>query len=174
MTRMVWNNNIIDEEYAEELTSILGVDRFTGRVAANRWPDRSMPPQTTSTPKDFHDPFLMYGMKEAIERVKLAIAQDEKIRIVTDYDVDGTTSSLVLQATFDLLGIGDAVSYHIPSRFDEGYGFSVVAAKCAAEDGVGLILTADIGVRDHESVAMAKRLGVDVVIHDHPLPAGAS
>ena len=174
MTRMVWKNNIIDEEYAKELSAVLGVDHLTARVAANRWPDRNMPPHMVSTPKDFHDPFLMYGMREAIERVNLAISQGEKIRIVTDYDVDGTTSSLVLQATFDLLGVGKAVSYHIPSRFDEGYGFSVAAAKCAADDGVGLILTADIGVRDHESVAMAKSLGVDVVILDHHLPDGAS
>lgn len=174
MTGMVWNDNVVDEQYAKELALLLDVDGLTARVAANRWPDRNAPPEMAPTPAQFHDPFLMHGMKEAVARVALAIAQAEKIRIVTDYDVDGTTSSLVLQATFDLLGVGDAVSYHIPSRFDEGYGFSVTAAKRAAEDGVGLILTADIGVRDHDSVAMAKQLGVDVVILDHHLPDGAS
>ncbi|MFO0007186.1 MAG: single-stranded-DNA-specific exonuclease RecJ, partial [bacterium] len=64
------------------------------------------------------------------------------------------------------LGGGARLSYHIPDRFDEGYGLSVRAAEKAAADGVGLLLTADIGVRDHAAVAAARAGGVDVLVLD--------
>ena len=121
-----------------------------------------------------HDPFLMKGMSRAVERIKKAVADQERIRIVTDYDVDGTTSSLILQSLLRLLGSGERVDYHIPDRFNEGYGFSAVAAQKAVADGISLIVTADIGVKDHDAVSMAAAAGVDVIICDHHLPAGES
>ena len=111
-----------------------------------------------------HSPFLMKNMELACARLEKAFANKEKIRIVTDYDVDGTTSSLILQAICRILGAGDAIDYHIPSRFTEGYGFSVLAAQKAVEDKVDLIITADIGVRDHASVSYAAQHGIDVII----------
>jgi single-stranded-DNA-specific exonuclease len=119
-----------------------------------------------------HDPALISGMDVAIPRIKRAVSQNERIRIVTDYDVDGTTSSLIIQGALRLLGAGNLVDYHIPDRFKEGYGFSEVAANKAADDGIGLIITADIGVRDHTAVSTAAARGVDVIICDHHLPAG--
>lgn len=119
-----------------------------------------------------HDPYLMLGMARAVERVRRAVSSGERIRIVTDYDVDGTTSSIILQSSLRLLGAGERVDYHIPDRFDEGYGFSTRAAERAAADGVGLLLTADIGVRDHAAVSLATRGGVDVIVCDHHLPDG--
>ena len=121
-----------------------------------------------------HDPHLIAGMPTAIRRIQDAVRGKERIRIVTDYDVDGTTSSLLLQSTLRLLGAGDRLDYHIPDRFVEGYGFSVIAAEKAAADGIGLIITADIGVRDHVAVSRAAAQGVDVIICDHHLPDGAS
>ena len=119
-----------------------------------------------------HDPFEMYGMQQAVDRLLRAVHDREAVRVVTDYDVDGTTSSLILQAALKILG-SDNLSYHIPDRFKEGYGFSVLAAETAAADGVKLIVTADIGVRAHAAVTRARELGVDVIICDHHLPAGA-
>lgn len=121
-----------------------------------------------------HDPYAMLGMEAAVARLRAALDRRERIRIITDYDVDGTTSSLILQAALRVLQPDAAISYHIPSRFDEGYGFSVRAAEQAAADGIGLVVTADIGVRDHASVAAARDRGVDVLVCDHHLPAGAS
>jgi len=120
------------------------------------------------------DPYLMKGMEAAVGRLSQAFERGERLRIVTDYDVDGTTSSLILQSLCKILSPGIAVDYHIPDRFVEGYGFSVQAAQKAADDGIDLILTADIGVRDHEAVSLAASLGVDVIICDHHLPAGES
>jgi single-stranded-DNA-specific exonuclease len=121
-----------------------------------------------------HSPSLMLGMDAAVDRLSKAVRDRERIRIVTDYDVDGTTSSLILQAMCRMLGAGDLVDYHIPDRFGEGYGFSVLAAERAASEGVGLVLTADIGVRDHASVSAARAGGADVIICDHHLPPGES
>ena len=126
------------------------------------------------SPGHFHDPALMLGMDRAIARIRDAVARQQRIRIVTDYDVDGTTSSLILQQTLARIGGQDLIDYHIPDRFTEGYGFSATAARKAAADGVGLIVTADIGVKDHEAVNAAADAGVDVIICDHHLPAGES
>ncbi len=120
------------------------------------------------------DPHTMLGMDQAIARLRQAIRDQQRIRVVTDYDVDGTTSSLILQAALARLAPDLKVDYHIPDRFTEGYGFSVAAAQKAADDGVGLIVTADIGVRDHASVSAARARGVDVLVCDHHLPAGES
>ena len=121
-----------------------------------------------------HDPLAMAGMSVALDRLRRAVRDGERIRIVTDYDVDGTTSSLILQSALRILGVTDALSYHIPDRFDEGYGFSVRAADRAADDGVGLLVTADIGVRDHAAVTRAQERGIDVIVCDHHLPDGGA
>lgn len=120
-----------------------------------------------------HDPYLMRHMDLAADRLRFAARRGERVRILTDYDVDGTTSSLILQATLRMVAPNVVLDYHIPDRFTEGYGFSVAAARKAAADGVGLLITADIGVRDHLSVAAAREAGCDVLICDHHLPAGA-
>ncbi len=121
-----------------------------------------------------HPPEAMLGLPRAVERIRRAVRDGERIRIVTDYDVDGTTSSLVLQGALRLLGAGDRLSAHIPDRMDEGYGFSARAAEQAIEDGVDLVITADIGVRDHDPVRRCAEAGVDVIVCDHHLPDGAS
>ncbi len=118
------------------------------------------------------DPWSLAGMDLAVARVKRAVARGERVRIVTDYDVDGTTSALVLRATLQALGLEDGVDHHVPSRFDEGYGLSPGTVRAAADDGVQLLLAADIGVRDHEAVAVATERGIDVVICDHHLVGG--
>ncbi len=124
----------------------------------------------------FHDPFLLLGMDRAVARIAAALAEHQHVRLVTDYDVDGTTSCLILHAALDRRIAATAsratVSYHIPDRFTEGYGLSVRAVDAAIADGVQLLITADIGVRDHVTVARARAGGVDVIVVDHHLPAG--
>ncbi len=119
------------------------------------------------------DPGGILGLERGVARIGDARLRGEAIRLVTDYDVDGTTSCLILHAALDALG-GANVSYHIPDRFTEGYGLSTLAVERAAADGVRLLVTADIGVRDHAAVRRARELGLDVVVCDHHLPAGES
>ncbi|MBQ1924497.1 MAG: single-stranded-DNA-specific exonuclease RecJ [Proteobacteria bacterium] len=120
---------------------------------------------------DLHDPFLMLGMSKAVNRFIKAIKSKESIRVVTDYDADGTMSSLILQSTLAICGHTD-VTYHIPDRKIEGYGFSMAAAQKAVADHIGLIVTADIGVRDEASISFATQHGIDVIVLDHHLPDG--
>jgi len=123
---------------------------------------------------DFHDPTTMLGMDVAVDRIQRAVRDRERVRIVTDYDVDGTTSSLILQATLNALGARETIDWHIPDRFTEGYGFSETAAARAIADGIHLLVTADVGVRDHAAVRRARDGGVDVIVCDHHLTEGGT
>lgn len=139
--------------------------------------DSEIPHFLTPGFSDIHDPFLMHDMKRAVDRVRTAMEAQEKIRIVTDYDADGTTSSVILQTTLILWCKKHTspelqLSWHIPDRKIEGYGLTVVAVQKAIEDGIQLIITADIGVRDLEPIRLAKEAGIDVIILDHHLPKG--
>lgn len=128
----------------------------------------------TPSVEQLHDPHAMTHMDAAVDRLRRAAGDKQRIRVVTDYDVDGTTSSLILQAALRLTAPELDVDYHIPDRFTEGYGFSVAAADAAADAGIHLVVTADIGVRDHKAVARARERGVDVLVCDHHLPEGAA
>lgn len=122
--------------------------------------------------EQLHDPYLMDDMSRAVERIRQAIAMDERITIYGDYDVDGTTSTAML--TLFLRSIGAHVAYHIPDRFKEGYGLSIAGLDRAidqAEEKPNLIITIDCGITAIEQVAYARAKGVDVIICDHHEPA---
>lgn len=161
----------------EALKAALGIGALAARVLAARGISgadavRFLHPGHS----DLLDPSGLLGMDRAIARIEAALSGGEHLRLVTDYDVDGTTSCLILHAALDRRIVADSsaarVSYHIPDRMTEGYGLSERAVRTAADDGVHLIITADIGVRDHVTVSLAKSLGVDVIVVDHHLPAG--
>jgi len=171
LTGALWVPSIIDPDRAKAFQDRLSLSTIAARCAAARWTDY---PNLRLHNDCFHDPYLMSGMEQAVQRLRRAISGHQHIRIITDYDVDGTTSSLILQSALVLCGGGQKLDYHIPNRFDEGYGFSVKAAQRAVQEGVALIITADIGIRDHEAVACARAGGVDVLICDHHLTSGAN
>lgn len=117
------------------------------------------------TEEDIHDPFLMHGMKEAVERIELALERGEKICVYGDYDADGITSTTVMMTT--LLELGADVIFKIPNRFEHGYGPNEVLFRQAFEEGVKLIVTVDNGISGHEPIRIAKELGMDVIVTDH-------
>ncbi len=121
---------------------------------------------------DLHSPFLLRDMERAVERLRRAIVDRERIMIVTDFDVDGTTSSVILSNTLRLVGGGDLVTCYIPDRFTEGYGLSRQIVERAAAEGFQIIVTADIGIKSHAEARMARDLGIDLIICDHHLPDG--
>ena len=163
----------MDPDRVQTLAQALDIPPMVARCLAQRATPEGARQWLSPSLEDLHDPMEMAGMERAVARIRTALNERQTIRIVTDYDVDGTTSSLILQSTLRLLGVRDALSHHIPDRQGEGYGFSEQAAANAVADGVGLIITADIGVRDHAAVSRAVAGGVDVLICDHHLPAGA-
>ncbi len=174
-TGSLWSLRPVEAERVAAIGRSARLGPVAARCLALRWSGDDLPDTRWLKPSldALHDPFAMHGMQAAIDRLERAIADKQRIRIITDYDVDGTTSSLILQAALRLRERSLDIDYHIPSRFGEGYGFSTKAAEQAVQDGVDLIVTADIGVRDHAAVDVAADGGVDVLICDHHLPAGA-
>ncbi len=169
-----WAMVEVDEGRVAALAERTGLSDAAARCLASRFDGDDLPSQELLRPslEHLHDPMAMRNMEAALSRLDHALRHGERMRVVTDYDVDGTTSSLLLQAALRLRNPDLPLDYHIPNRFEEGYGFSVQAAEKAADDGVGLLVTADIGVRDHAAVAAARARGVDVLVCDHHLPAG--
>ena len=117
---------------------------------------------------DLHDPLLMRDMPQAVERLLGAIRAGEKILIYGDYDVDGTSSVVLLAKAIEFAG--GAANYHVPHRLKDGYGMRAEVVEAAAEQGVKLIVSVDTGIRAAEVVARANALGIDVIVTDHHLP----
>ncbi|NHM30442.1 single-stranded-DNA-specific exonuclease RecJ [Neobacillus terrae] len=117
---------------------------------------------------DFHDPFLLKDMDIAVSRIKAAIEKREQILVYGDYDADGVSSTSVLMLT--LRDLGADVQYYIPNRFTEGYGPNEAAFRHAAEMGINLIITVDTGIAALHEAAVAKDLGIDLIITDHHEP----
>lgn len=114
------------------------------------------------------DPFAMRGMSEAVGRIQVAIAKREPILIYGDYDVDGTTATVLLKTAIELLG--GTVRFHVPHRIREGYGLQPEVLTAAAEDGMKLVISVDNGIRAFAAAEEAARLSLDLIVTDHHLP----
>ena len=118
--------------------------------------------------EDLHDPYLMVGMEEAVNRLDKAIENGEKILIYGDYDVDGTTA-VSLMYKF-LHSFYDNLDFYIPDRYLEGYGISFRGVDYAAENGCSLIIALDCGIKSVDKVEYAAKKGIDFIICDHHMP----
>ena len=107
-------------------------------------------------------------MGAAVERIRAAIAAGKRICVHGDYDVDGICATVL--AVLVLRELGAEVEWHLPSRFDEGYGVSGQTLERLAEEGCGLVLTVDCGITAVEEVRRARELGLDVIVTDHHRP----
>lgn len=116
------------------------------------------------------DPFQMTGMREAVDRIQLAIKNHEPIAIYGDYDVDGVTATALLVETLKILN-ADARGY-IPNRFEEGYGLNNNALDELKAGGVKLVITVDCGIRSPNEALHAQTIGLDLIISDHHHPDG--
>jgi single-stranded-DNA-specific exonuclease len=117
---------------------------------------------------DLHDPQRMLGMRTAVERLRQAIANGERILIYGDYDVDGTTAVVILRTAIEMAG-GQA-EFHVPHRIHDGYGMRTDVIERASRDNVRLIISVDTGIRESAVVDRARELGIDTIITDHHLP----
>ncbi|MCZ4245386.1 single-stranded-DNA-specific exonuclease RecJ [Pedobacter punctiformis] len=115
-----------------------------------------------------HDPFLMKDMDLAIDRIAKAIANEEKILIYGDYDVDGTTSVALAYSFFSQLTPN--IEYYIPDRYLEGYGISTAGIDYAYQNGFSLIIALDCGIKSIDKIDYANTLNIDFIICDHHLP----
>ena len=152
------------------LAGALGVTPLTARILTSRGLSDPAAARHFLNPafEDLHDPLLMLGMAAAVERLERAVHAHEKILIYGDYDVDGTTSVVILTKAIEIAG--GSASYHIPHRLKDGYGMRSEVVESAAAAGVGLIVSVDTGIRAAEVVRRANELGIDVIVTDHHLP----
>lgn len=114
---------------------------------------------------DLHDPFLMEDMNQVIRIIFHDIEEGHRIRIVSDYDVDGVMSNYILYKGLKRIGV--SVDYVIPHRVREGYGLNTQIVDQAVEDGIHTILTCDNGISAAEAIGQAKKAGMTVVVTDH-------
>jgi len=117
-----------------------------------------------------HDPFLMKDMPLAVERIVDAIAQQEKILVYGDYDVDGTTAVAIMYDFLTKIYDKEQLEFYIPNRYREGYGLSSQGIAYAAEHGFTLLITLDCGIKSAALIAEAKSMGIDTIVCDHHLP----
>jgi single-stranded-DNA-specific exonuclease len=115
-----------------------------------------------------HSPYLMSGMKAAVDRLDAAIERKERILIYGDYDVDGTTAIVILKTAIELCG--GSADFHVPHRIKEGYDLRGDVIERAAAAGIHLIISVDTGIRAFAAAETARSLGVDLIVTDHHLP----
>ena len=160
----------VSESAVAELQRELAVARAVAAILCHRGFTRPEDAHNFLFPtlEDLSDPFLLADMDRAVTRLLTAIRLKEPILLYGDYDVDGTSSVVVLKKTIELLG-GQA-EFHIPHRIQEGYGMRNEVIEQAAARGVRLIVSVDTGIRANAVVRHASAAGIDVIVTDHHLP----
>ena len=153
-----------------DLQSRLNIDRIITSLLLQRQIVNYEDAKTFFRPeiKQLHDPFLMKGMEEAIERIELAISNNEKILIYGDYDVDGTTAVSVVYSFFK--EYIQQIDYYIPDRYKEGYGISLQGIDFAEQNNFSLIIALDCGIKANDKIDYANKKNIDFIICDHHLP----
>ena len=153
-----------------ELARSLGISELTAGVLVRRGYDE---PETARAflagEQPPHDPFQLGDMQLACERIRAAVAAGRRICVHGDYDVDGISATAL--AVLLLRELGADVDWHLPSRFEEGYGVSRDTLARLADEGCGLVLTVDCGITAVEEVADAQARGLEVIVTDHHRPA---
>jgi single-stranded-DNA-specific exonuclease len=152
------------------IQSSLGLQRLAAAVLVSRgFSDVSTASEfLRPSLASLHDPLLMLQMETAATRLLRAVQMREPILIYGDYDVDGTSSIIVLKKAIEILG--GRADFHVPHRLTEGYGMRADVVERAAQSGIRLIVSVDTGIRAHEVMRHANAMGIDVIVTDHHLP----
>ena len=167
LTGRAWHLTGGDDRLAAMICQRLGLPELLGRVLACRKIEfESVEAFLNPTLRDsLPDPFHLKDMDKAADRLAEAIRSGETIGIFGDYDVDGATSSALLQRFFR--AAGGEVIVHIPDRMIEGYGPNAPALLGLKSKGCGVVITVDCGITAFEPLAEAKRAGLTMIVVDH-------
>src|SRR6266550_2981660 len=169
MSEGIWTIRPCPHRQASDLAKELGLSEITASVLVRRgYGDPEVARAFLAGEQPLHDPFLLGDMAAAVERIRAAIAAGKRICVHGDYDVDGICATVL--AVLVLRELGAEVEWHLPSRFDEGYGVSGQTLERLAAEGCGLVLTVDCGITAVEEVRRARELGLDVIVTDHHRP----
>jgi single-stranded-DNA-specific exonuclease len=176
--RQEWNVHSPDADNVAQLAREVGCPAAIATYLVSRGIADAAAVQAFFHPSldDLIDPMLMLGMPEAVARIQQAVRDGEPILIYGDYDVDGTTATVLLKTAIERTATKDrpaVVTYHVPHRLREGYGMQTGVLGTAAASGVRLVISVDTGIRAFAAADEAKALGLDLIVTDHHLPDDA-
>ena len=151
----------------KEISRKFGIDPVIARLLRNRDVDgeEAIHSYLYGTLEELPSPWLMKDVDKAVEILRTKIAENKKIRIIGDYDIDGVTATCILLK--GLKRLGAQVDTCIPDRIKDGYGLHEQLIDQAAEDGIDTIVTCDNGIAAADEIADARRRGMTVVLTDH-------
>jgi len=156
-----------DRRAVEELASRCKVSPVVAQLLLQRNVTKTEAVQSFLESKltNLRPPEELPGLSAACQRIMRGVREREEIVIYGDYDADGMTATAILYLCLKLIGAN--VSYHLPSRMEEGYGLHVESIEKLAERGKKLVITVDCGVASLEPARRAKELGLSLIITDH-------
>lgn len=154
----------------DAIAADMGIQKATATVLANRKLFTKKATHAFLYPEqaDFYPTEKMLGVEKGLELLTSAIKKRKKIAVYGDYDVDGVMSTTILCKA--ITKCGGTVQYYIPHRQQEGYGLNKKAVETLANDGVEVLFTCDNGISALQEVALAKQMGMEIVILDHHEP----
>ncbi len=169
MNEGTWTLRPCPRQEIEALAGALSISETTASVLVRRgYGDPEKARAFLAAELISHDPFALGDMPEACDAIRSAIASGKRICVHGDYDVDGICATAL--ALTVLRRVGADVDWHLPSRFEEGYGLSGETLARLADEGCGLVVTVDCGITAVEEIAQARALGLEVVVTDHHRP----
>jgi single-stranded-DNA-specific exonuclease len=169
ITKRSWRERRADPDAVASLTGS-GIQPLLARLLANRGVSDPQAARAYLNPtlSSLHDPLLLSGMEESVERLCSAASRGERVCVHGDYDVDGVTSVALLVSFFRAVGL-DCFSY-IPKRLSEGYGLSPQGVASAARQGASVLVTVDCGIGSVAEALLCREAGIDLIITDHHAP----
>jgi single-stranded-DNA-specific exonuclease len=163
-----WKKNPVDRELVRAIAKKYSCDLLTAFILMNRGiSEDEIPYFLSDDPLLLHDPFLLPGINEAIERIRKALISKEKVLVFGDRDTDGITGTVLLADYLQSLGMD--VSWRVPIA-DEPYGLSIQAVEEFSSANGSLIVTVDCGISNMAEIAYAGALALDVIVTDHHTP----
>jgi single-stranded-DNA-specific exonuclease len=170
MSEGIWTIRPCPHRQASDLARELSLSEITASVLVRRgYGDLEQARAFLAGEQVLHDPLLLGDMAAAVERIRTAVAEGTRICVHGDYDVDGICATVL--ALLVLCELGADVEWHLPSRFDEGYGVNGQTLERLAAEGCGLVLTVDCGITAVDEVRRARELGLELIVTDHHRPA---
>ena len=169
MQQGTWTMRPCSRPEVVELARALGLSETTASVLVRRgYGDPGEAKAFLAAERPGHDPVLLGNMADACDAIRRAVASGKRICVHGDYDADGICATAL--AVTVLRSLGANVDWHLPSRFEEGYGVSIDTLARLAREECGLVITVDCGITAVAEIAEARALGLEVVVTDHHRP----
>ena len=169
MSRKYWRISSFDKKRVAELAYEYGYDELAVFLLAARGVTEPEDiDEFLNYNTDLDDPYSIKDMDKAVDRIRTAIENGEKIAVYGDYDADGVTATALLYLYLESQGAD--VTYYIPSRMEEGYGLHNDAIDTLEQKGIKLIITVDNGINSCNEAEYIRSKGIDLVVTDHHHP----